>query len=68
VIPLRVEDTMLFEDFGDDWNCGVYRVGNHKNESLGAGLGNLCGEIANDTGVDLVNSRVSIEVNTRKGE
>jgi len=37
MIPLGVEDTMLLEDFGDNWDGGVDRVGNHKNESLGAG-------------------------------
>ena len=59
---------MLFENFGDDWNGRVYRVGYHKNESLGAGIGNLGGEITNDTGVDLMSSRVSIEGNAGKGE
>ena len=36
IIPLGIELTMLFEDFGDNWNGRVYRVRNHKDESLGA--------------------------------
>lgn len=60
MIPLRIKDAVLLEDFGDNWNGGVHRVRNHKDESLGAGLGNPGGEITNNTGVDLTSNQVSI--------
>ena len=55
-IPLRIEDAVLFEDFGDNWDGGVYRVRNHKNESLRGGFGDPCGKITDDTSVDLTKS------------
>ena len=60
--PLWVEGTVLLEDFGDDWNGGVDRVGDHKDESLGATQGNSGSKIADDTSVDLTNGKVSIPV------
>lgn len=67
MLPLRIEDVVLLEHFGDNWNGRVYRVRNHKNESLRAGLGNLCGEITNDASVDLASDQVSVVVNMGKG-
>jgi hypothetical protein len=64
MIPLRVEDTVLLEDFGDNWNGGVYRVGNHKDESLGAGQGDSSGKISDDTSIDLASKQVSIPADT----
>jgi len=64
VVPLRVEDTVLLEDFGDDWNGGIDRVRNHKHEGLGAGQGDPGSEIADDTGVDLTSKQVNVSVNT----
>ena len=64
--PLGIEDTVLLEDFGDDWNGRIYRVRNHKDESLGAGLGNPSGEITNNTSVDLMNRQVRILASTGK--
>jgi hypothetical protein len=52
-VPLRVEDTVFLEDFGDNWNRRVYRVRNHENEGLGTTLGDPGGEITNNTSVDL---------------
>ena len=62
MIPLRVEDTVLLEDFGDNWDGGVYRVRNHENKRLRASRGDPRGKIANDAGVDLAGERVSISV------
>jgi len=64
IVPLWVENTVLLEDFGDNWNSGVDRVGYHKDESLGAVQGDSSSKIADDTGVDLANGKVSIQVGT----
>ena len=66
IVPLRVEDTVLLEDFGDNWNGGVDRVRDYKNESLGATQGDSGGKIADDTSVDLTNGKVSILVRMRR--
>lgn len=63
MIPLRIEDTVLLENFCDNWDGGVYRVRNHENKSLRAVQSDPCGKIANDTGVDLAGERVSISIN-----
>lgn len=60
MIPLRIEDTVFFEDLGDNWNGRVDRIRDHKNESLGTGQGDPGGEIANDTSVDLTSKQVSV--------
>lgn len=51
--PLRIEDTMLLEDFGDNRDSRVYRVGDHKNKSLWCILCDTGSEVTNDTSVDL---------------
>lgn len=65
-IPLRIEDAVLFKDFCDNWDGRVYRVGNHKNESLRAGFGDPRGEITDNTSIDLTKS-TSIPI-LNKGE
>ena len=67
IAPLRVEDTVLLEDFGDNWNGGVDRVRNHEDESLGTGLCDAGSKIADDTGVDLTNGQVSIPMSMGRG-
>ena len=68
MIPLRIKDTMFLEDLGDDWNGRVDRVRNHKDESLGAGQGDPCSEIANDTSVDLAGKQVSVSAGVKGDE
>ena len=55
IIPLRIENTMLFEDFGDNWNGRIHRVGNYKNECFGTGLCDPDCEITNDARITLEN-------------
>jgi hypothetical protein len=64
MVPLGVKDTVLLENFGDNWNGGVDRVRNHQDESLGAGLGDASSKIADDTSVDLTSEHISISVST----
>ena len=66
MIPLWIEDTVLLQDLGDNWNSRVYRVGNYKNESLGARFGDPGGKITDDASVDLRNKRVSVSICTGK--
>ena len=66
IAPLRVENTVLFEDFGDNWNGGVDRVRDHEDESLWATQGDSGSKIADDTSVDLMNEKVSILVGTER--
>ena len=58
---------MLLEDFGDNWNGGIDRVRDHKDESLGAAQGNSGSEIADDTSIDLDDGDVSIPVSVGRG-
>lgn len=53
IAPLRVKDTMLLEDFGDNGDGGVDRIRNHKDESLGAGQGDTSCEVADNASVYL---------------
>ena len=66
IIPLWIEDTVLLQGLADNWNSRVYRVGNHKNESLRARFGNPGGKITDDASIDLTNKRVSVLVSTGK--
>ena len=66
MIPLRIEDTVLLEDFGDDWNGRVDRVRNHENEGLRAGQGDPGSKITNDASVDLISKRVSVSASTER--
>ena len=59
MIPLRVEDTVGLEDFGDDRDSGVDRVRNHKDESVGAVQGDSGSEIADDASIDLASKQIS---------
>ena len=45
---------MLLEDFGDDWDSRINWVRNHKHESFGCSGSNSGGEIADDSGIDLL--------------
>jgi len=67
MIPLRVEDTVLLKDFGNNWNGRVDRVRNHENEGLRAVLGDPSSKIVNDAGVDLAGERVSVPVSLEGG-
>ena len=66
MIPPRIEDTVLLEDFGDNWNGRIDRVRNHENESLRAVQGDPGCKITNDTGVDLRIKRFSVSVSMKK--
>jgi len=66
MIPLRIEDTVLLEDFGDNWNGRVDRVRNHENEGSRAGQGDPSSKITNDAGVDLADERVSVPVSLER--
>lgn len=66
IIPLGIEDTVLLEDFSDNWNSRVDRVRNHENESLGTVHGDPGSKIANDTGVDLTSKRISNSVSMER--
>ena len=63
VIPPRIEDTVLLENFSNKRNDGIDRIGNHKDEGLGAGQGDASGKIPDDTSVDLTNKQVSPSAN-----
>ena len=67
--PLRVENTMLLEDFDDDGDCRVHGVRDDKNKGLRRGCRDAGGEIADDASVDLCNyeqlyARIIIVVQT----
>ena len=64
IVPLRVEDTVFLEDFSNDWDGGVDRVRDHKDESLGATQGDSGSKIADNTSVNLENGKVSTLVGT----
>ena len=64
MIPLWIEDTVLLQDLGNNWNSRVDRVRNHKNESLRARFGDPGGKITDDASVDLKSKRVSVLVST----
>ena len=67
-IPLWIEDTVLLQDFRHNWNSRVYRVRNHKNESLRARFGDAGCKITDDASVDLTNKQVSVLISTGKDE
>ena len=64
IVPLRVEDAVLLENFGDNWDGGVDWVRDNKDESLGTTQGDSSGKIADDTSVYLTNGKVSVPVGT----
>jgi len=66
MIPLRIEDTMLLENFGDDWNGRIDRVRNDENEGLRAGQGDPGSKITNYVSVDLTSKRVNVSVSMEK--
>ena len=68
MVPLWIEGTMLLQDLGDNWNSRVYRVRDHKNESLRARFGDPGGKITDDASVDLTNKQVSVLISTGKDE
>lgn len=51
--PLRIENTLLLENLGDNGDGGIYWVGDDKDESLGCALGDADGKVTYDTCVDL---------------
>lgn len=53
-LPLRVENAMLLENFDDDGDGRVDRVGDYADNGFGGILGNTSCQITNDTRVDLV--------------
>ena len=67
MIPLRIEDTMLLENFGDDWNGRIDWVRNNENEGLRASQGDPGSKITNYTSVDLTSKRVNISVSMERG-
>lgn len=68
IIPFRIEDTMLPEDFSNNRNGRVHRIRNHENEGSRACLGDPDSEITNNTGVDLTSYQVSTVVGMGKDE
>ena len=62
--PLGVEYTVLLENFRDDGDSRVDGVGDDQDKRFGRGFGDTCGEVTNDTSVDLdrgVNVSQSLE-------
>ena len=51
--PLRIKDTVLLEDLGDDGDGRVNGVGDDKDERLWRALRDTGGEVADDACVDL---------------
>lgn len=51
--PLGVKDTLLLEDLCDDGDGRVDGVGDDENESLGCGLCDADGDVADNAGVDV---------------
>lgn len=52
-IPFWVKDIVLFEDFGNDGDGGVYRVGDNEHKCLRGCGGNSRSEVPDDPGIDL---------------
>ena len=50
---LGVEDTGSLEDLGGDGDCGVHRVGDNEDESLGGKLGDALDKTLHNSGIDL---------------
>ena len=50
---LGIKNAMRFQDFGYDWYCRVYGIGDHQDESFGASGCDADRKIAYDAGVDL---------------
>ena len=51
--PFRIKDAVLFEDFGNNRDCGIDRIRDDKDSSLGTGSRNARGKIAYDPRIDL---------------
>jgi len=66
MVPLRIEDVVLLEDLGNNWNGRVDRVRNYENEGLRGGQGDPSSKIVNDAGVDLAGERVSVPVSSER--
>lgn len=59
-LPFRIEDIVLLEGLNDDRHGGINRIGDDKNESIGASGCNSSSKVSDNTSVYLDVS-VSIE-------
>ena len=53
IVPLGVKDPVFLHNFGDNWDCGIYRVGNNKHICFWGRRRNACSKVSHDSSIDL---------------